>query len=95
MESLRRCAIRHAENENTHGATSRRRLPACRARAAARGATVGDEVVEALQRLQTDQDQAALAVARARMGEMFRTVKGFRLAPRIPREELYERGSLR
>lgn len=35
-----------------------------------------------------------LAAARDRMRELFRTIKGFRNSPRIPREELYERGSL-
>jgi hypothetical protein len=39
-------------------------------------------------------DDVALAAARDRMREMFRTIKGFRNSPRIPREELYERGSL-
>jgi len=37
-------------------------------------------------------DNEALAAARARMRELFRTIKGFRNSPRIPREELYERG---
>jgi hypothetical protein len=36
----------------------------------------------------------ALAAARDRMRELFRTVTGFRNTPRIPREELYERGRL-
>jgi hypothetical protein len=36
-----------------------------------------------------------LAAARERMLELFRTIKGFRNSPRIPREELYERGSVR
>ncbi len=43
----------------------------------------------------TRADDAALAAARDRMRELFRTIKGFRNSPRIPREELYERGSLR
>jgi hypothetical protein len=34
----------------------------------------------------------ALAAARQRMQELFRTVRGFRNSPRIAREELYERG---
>jgi hypothetical protein len=34
---------------------------------------------------------AALTAAR----ELFGTIKGFRNSPRMPREELYERGSLR
>jgi hypothetical protein len=38
---------------------------------------------------------AALAVLRTRMKELFATVKGFRNVPRLRREELYERGSLR
>jgi hypothetical protein len=36
----------------------------------------------------------ALAASRDRMRELFRTIKGFRNSPRIPREELYERGRL-
>jgi hypothetical protein len=36
----------------------------------------------------------ALTAARDRMRELFRTIKGFRNSPRIPREDLYERGSL-
>jgi hypothetical protein len=43
----------------------------------------------------TSAPDAALAAARARMQDLFRTVKGFRNSPRIPREDLYERGSLR
>jgi hypothetical protein len=43
----------------------------------------------------TPLDEEALAASRARMRELFRTIKGFRNSPRIPREELYERGSLR
>jgi hypothetical protein len=38
------------------------------------------------------QAEKALAAARDRMRELFRTVTGFRNSPRIPREELYERG---
>lgn len=36
-----------------------------------------------------------LIAARARMQELFATVKGFRMAPKIRREELYDRRSLR
>jgi len=43
----------------------------------------------------TPPDDAGLAVSRARMRELFRAIKGFRISPRIPREELYERGRLR
>lgn len=40
-------------------------------------------------------DDEALNALRDRMRELFRTIKGFRNSPRISREELYERGSLR
>lgn len=40
-------------------------------------------------------EEQALAAARDRMRELFRTIKGFRNSPRIPREELYDRGRLR
>lgn len=36
-------------------------------------------------------DDETLAAARSRMRELFGTIKGFRNAPRISREELYER----
>ena len=63
--------------------------------AAARGATLDQEVVGLIEGAQKEHDEARLACAQARMRELFRTVKGFRLAPAIPREELYERGSFR
>jgi hypothetical protein len=44
---------------------------------------------------QAPPDDDALTAARDRMRELFRTIKGFRNSPRIPREELYERGRLR
>jgi hypothetical protein len=43
----------------------------------------------------TTPDDEALAASRDRMRELFRTVRGFLSSPRIPREELYERGNLR
>lgn len=43
----------------------------------------------------TRADDAALSAARERLRELFRTIKGFRNSPRIAREDLYERGSLR
>ena len=42
-----------------------------------------------------DDDVQALAAARNRMRELFDSIKGFRNSPRIPREELYERGRVR
>lgn len=43
----------------------------------------------------TTPEADAVAASRQRMQELFRTIKGFRNSHRIPREELYERGSLR
>ena len=40
-------------------------------------------------------DDGDLAAARDRMRELFSTIKGFRNSPRIPREELYDRGRVR
>ena len=40
-------------------------------------------------------DDAAWTAARQRIRELFANTKGFRNTPRIPREELYDRGSLR
>jgi hypothetical protein len=40
-------------------------------------------------------DDAGLEAARERMRELFRMTRGFRNSPRIPREELYERGRVR
>src|SRR5262245_65303555 len=39
-----------------------------------------------------DANGDALTAARARMRELFATVKGFRMAPKMRREELYDRG---
>lgn len=39
-------------------------------------------------------EDQAWAAARQRISELLRTTKGFRNSPRIPREELYERGSV-
>lgn len=39
--------------------------------------------------------EETLAAARQRMRALFAAVKGFRNSPRMPREELYERGRLR
>ena len=64
-------------------------------RASDRGTSLRQETVEWLQRYSSAADDEALAAARTRMQELFRTVKGFRMTPKISREELYERGSLR
>jgi hypothetical protein len=63
-------------------------------RAAARGATLDREIIDLLEGSQAE-NEARIAAARTRMSELFRTVRGFRLAPAIAREELHERRSLR
>lgn len=40
-------------------------------------------------------EEEPLTAARARMQELFASVKGFRMAPKRRREELYDRRSLR
>jgi hypothetical protein len=63
--------------------------------------TAGTEVEVAVSPKLPSEEQApaqgdeALDAARERMRQLFDTIKGFRNTPRIPREELYERGSLR
>jgi hypothetical protein len=42
-----------------------------------------------------ESDESSRNVIRDQMRELFRVIKGFRNSPRILREELYERGSLR
>jgi hypothetical protein len=64
-------------------------------RAAERGATLDQEVAELLERSSPAGNESTLAAARVRMEELFRTVRGFRVFPKIPREELYERGRVR
>lgn len=39
-----------------------------------------------------DVDGQALAAARARMQQLFRTITGFRMTTKIAREDVYERG---
>jgi hypothetical protein len=64
-------------------------------RASDRGSSLRQEAVEWLARYSGAGYDEALAVARTRMQELFRTVKGFRMTPKIRREDLYERGSFR
>lgn len=64
-------------------------------RAAELGTSLRNEVVELIGRYGEAEDDQNLASARTRMEDLFRTVKGFRMTAKIPREELYERGSLR
>ena len=60
-----------------------------------RGTSLKQEAVEWLAHFSGAADDQALVAARTQMRELFRTVKGFRMTPKISREELYERGSLR
>ena len=52
---------------------------------------MGDRIAESTG---TKQDNARMGAIH-RMNELFEQVSGFQVEPRIPREELYERGSLR
>jgi hypothetical protein len=63
--------------------------------AAQRGTSVQKEAAEFLARYSVTADDEAIAVARTRMQELFQRIKGFRASPKIAREDLYERGSLR
>ena len=63
--------------------------------AAERGTSLHQETAEFLAQFGAVTDHKRIAAARARMQELFRTVRGFRQAPKIFREELYERRSLR
>jgi hypothetical protein len=64
-------------------------------RALKRGVTLSQQVSELLEQ-STDGNEASSRVeAVRRMNELFEQASGFRVEPRIPREELYERGSLR
>jgi hypothetical protein len=60
-----------------------------------RGSSLRQEAVKWLAHFSGAADDQAQAAARTRMQELFRTVKGFRMTPKISREDLYERGSLR
>jgi hypothetical protein len=61
-------------------------------RAAERGVSPQQEVVEIVSRFSENGNGDSLAAARVRMQQLFDSVHGFRLIPRITREELYERG---
>jgi hypothetical protein len=53
-----------------------------------------DVIIRRKQETTTAAEQVS-AAAIERMRELFGTVKGFRNSPKIPREDLFERGSLR
>jgi hypothetical protein len=64
-------------------------------RAAERGASIDEEVMELIGRGDPADVGARLADTRARMQELFRTVTGFRMGPKFTREELYDRKCFR
>jgi hypothetical protein len=63
-------------------------------RAAEAHMSPSEQIVELLKRSAGAVQDEAVAAARARMQKLFETVKGFRMGAKVPREELYERGSL-
>lgn len=64
-------------------------------RALTRGLTLSQQVSELLEESTAGNPENLRAGAVRRMNELFEQVSGFQVEPRIPREELYERGSLR
>ena len=64
-------------------------------RAVTRGITLSQQVSELLEESTHSQQDDVRTDAIRRMNELFEQVSGFQVEPRIPREELYERGSLR
>lgn len=64
-------------------------------RALTRGLTLSQHVSELLVESTSANQDNLRTDAIQRMNELFEQVRGFQVEPRIPREELYERGSLR
>lgn len=64
-------------------------------RAAERGVSPQQEVVEIVSRHSHGENDDSLAAVRLRMLQLFDSVPGFQMTPQIPREELYERGRVR
>jgi len=64
-------------------------------RALTRGLTLSQQVSELLAESTNANQDSLRTDAIRRMNELFEQVSGFQVEPRIPREELYERGSLR
>ncbi len=64
-------------------------------RALTRGLTLSQQVSELLEESTNGNPECLRAEAVGQMNELFEQVSGFQVEPRIPREELYERGSLR
>ena len=64
-------------------------------RAMTRGLTLSQHVSELLAESTNGNQDNVRTDAIRRMNELFEQVSGFQVEPRIPREEIYERGSLR
>ncbi len=64
-------------------------------RALTRGLTLSQQVSELLAESTNANQDSLRTDAIRRMNELFEQVSGFQIEPRISREELYERGSLR
>ena len=64
-------------------------------RALTRGLTLSQHVSELLAESTNGNQDDVRTDAIRRMNELFEQVSGFQVEPRISREELYERGSLR
>ena len=64
-------------------------------RALTRGLTLSQQVSELLAESTNANQDSLRTDAIRRMNELFEQVSGFQVEPRIPRKELYERGSLR
>ena len=64
-------------------------------RAQSQGTTLSQQVSQLLEQATYTSTDDARVEAIHRMNELFTQVTGFQAEPLIPREELYERGSLR
>jgi plasmid stability protein len=65
-----------------------------RQRAAEHACSPQEEIVEIVRRASDTENGSSLDSARSRMRELLDATHGFRMTPRIPREELHERGRL-
>ena len=64
-------------------------------KAQARGVTLSQQVSDLLEESTETTSNSRRTEAIRRMNDLFEQVNGFQVEPNIPREELYERGSLR
>ena len=64
-------------------------------KAQARGVSLSQHVSDLLEKSTESTSSSRRTEAIRRMNDLFEQVNGFQVEPNIPREELYERGSLR